>query len=136
MGKGKNQDFSSDEKSGQVKKLKGHIRKLEHEITRLKSELKTYDVAFARNVMFLKTKTTQYSVEELIKGAEAELTLEEIGKDKTNTIKAMTEKWACRDCTEGILKLIIVPGNKYFRKCSVCPKRTELKDYHDNVEGV
>jgi len=132
----KSKDYANEPKDGQVKKLKACIKKLEHEITRLKSELRTYDVAFSKNVMFLKTKTTQYSVEELIKGAEAELTLEEIGKTKNNSIKALTDKWGCFKCNEGVLKLIIVPGNRYFRKCSMCVHRTELQEYTENVEGM
>lgn len=127
------------EKDGETKKLKAHIRKLEKEITKLKSELRTYDRAFQKNVVFLKEKTKDLSVEELIKGAEEELTLKQIKNDKVDRFSELQRKWACYDCNEGILRLIIVPGretNRYFRKCSMCEKRTEVKEYTEEVEGI
>lgn len=135
----KNKDYPSEEKSAEVKKLKAHIRKLEHEITRLKSELKSIDRAFQKNIVFLKEKTEELTVEELIKGAEEELVLKQIKNDKLDRFAELERKWKCHQCDEGILRLIIVPGletNRYFRKCSMCAHRTTIKEHHNEVEGV
>ncbi len=136
MSKGNRSDLSKEPKDGENKRLKGIIKKLEHEISRLKSELRTYDKAFHANVTFLKTKTTQYSVEELIKGAEVSMTLEEIGKNKDQSISTLVNKWKCFKCDEGFLKIIIVPGNRYFRKCNCCENRTSVKELTEDVEGI
>jgi hypothetical protein len=124
-----NKDFKKEEKSGLEKKLKGQIRRLEHEVKRLKSELRTLEVALGKNVLFLKSKTKQYTVEELIQGAQEEMNLDQIGNAKEHTFNALAERWRCYVCNEGLLKLIIVPGERYFRKCTTkdCKQRTEVK---------
>lgn len=131
-----NKDFQKEEKSGNEKRLKGQIKRLEHEVKRLKSELRTLEVALGKNVLFLKSKTKQYSVEELIQGAQEEMNLEQIGEASQHTFNAIAERWKCYVCNEGLLKLIIVPQNRYFRKCTTkdCPQRTEVKQYTEEVE--
>jgi predicted nucleic acid-binding Zn-ribbon protein len=139
LGKSNRQLYDREEKSGEVKKLKAHIRKLEHEISRLKSELKTYDRAFQKNLVFLKEKTKELTLEDLLKGAEQELSLKQIKNDKTDRFAELERKWKCFQCQEGILRLIIVPGgetNRYFRKCSMCEHRTDVKEYTEEVEGI
>lgn len=139
MGKGKHRIYGSEEKDATTKKYKDHIRKLENEITKLKSQLRTYDRAFTKNVMFLKEKTNDLTVEDLIAGAEKELTLKVIKDEKKDKFAEMERKWKCFQCNEGIMKLIIVPGietNRYFRKCSMCVHRTEVKEYTEDVEGL
>lgn len=133
MGK-KSKDIKKEPRDGEIKKLKAHIRKLDKEISRLKSELKTYSRAFDKNIMFLKNQTKRFSVEELIEGAEVDLTLEEIGIEKENTFKAMEARWKCWKCDEGVLKMIIVPSSRYFRKCTLCENRTETKELTDDVD--
>lgn len=128
--------YQKEEKSAEVKKLKGHIRNLEHEIKRLKSELKTYDAAFMRSVTFLKDKTEELTVEELIEGAKNKQNVGEIKVEKKDKFEDLKQKWKCFECNEGILKLIIVPNNRYFRKCSCCEKRTEVKEIEGNLEGI
>lgn len=131
-----NKDYPKEERSGNEKRLKGQIKRLEHEVKRLKSELRTLEVALGKNVMFLKTKTKQYSVEELIQGAQEEMNLEQIGEAKEHTFSAIAERWKCYVCNEGLLKLIIVPGNRYFRKCTTkdCPQRTEVKTLTEDTD--
>ena len=127
-------NFEKEDKSGEIKKYKGMIRKLEHEIKRLKTELRTYDIAFSKNLEFLSSKSKKYSLEELIDGAKVDATLEEIGERQKFTMTQMIEKWECHECKEGVLKMIIVPNNRYFRKCSLCTNRTEVKELTDSVE--
>lgn len=136
---GKSKDYIKEEKDAETRKHKAHVRKLEAEISKLKSQLRTYDRAFQKNVVFLKEKTSDLTVEELIKGAETELSLKEIKDDKNDRFSELQRKWACHKCNEGILRLIITPGgetNRYFRKCSMCPHRTAVKEYTENVEGI
>lgn len=134
MGKSKHKDYTKEEKDGEVGKLKRRIRHLEHENHRLKSELRTYEKAFNKNVRFLKEKTGSLSVEDLIKGAEREMTLEAIKEDKVHRFEDLKAKWACFDCNEGVLKMLVIPGNRYFRKCTVCEKRTEVKELTEDVD--
>jgi hypothetical protein len=129
-----NKDYQKELKSGNEKRLKGQIKRLEHEVRRLKSELRTLEVALGKNVMFLKTKTKQYTVEELIQGAQDQMNLEQIGEAKDKTFDQNIERWKCRKCSEGLLKLIIVPQNRYFRKCSNCVHRTDIQELHDEVD--
>lgn len=128
--------YPREDKSGEVKRLKGQIRALEHEIKRLKSELKTFNKAFEKNITFLRTKTKNFDLQELIDGAKLDMTLEEIGEEKQFTFKEMEDKWKCFKCNEGIMKLIIVPGNRYFRKCSManCINRTLIKELTDDTD--
>lgn len=129
-----NKDYPKEERSGNEKRLKGQIKRLEHEVKRLKSELRTLEVALGKNVMFLKTKTRNYTVEELIQGAQDEINLEQIGEAKDKAFSPTVERWRCHKCEEGLMKLIIVPGGRYFRKCGSCPNRTEIQELHDEVD--
>ena len=138
MGK-KSKDYPNEEKSSEVKKLKAHIRHQDKEIARLKSELKTYNRAFEKNITFLKEKTESLTVEELIEGVEEEMTLKEIKDDKKDRFSELQRKWKCWKCDDGILRMIIVPGietNRYFRKCSRCSNRTIVKEHTNEIEGV
>lgn len=135
----KDKDYKKEPRDGEIKKLKAHIRHQDKEIARLKSELRTTEKAFQRNIVFLKEKTNELSMEELISGAEQELSLKQIKNDKTDRFSELERKWKCFDCHEGILRLVIIPGgenNRYFRKCSMCTKRTEVKTYTEEVEGI
>jgi ribosomal protein S20 len=138
----KNKDYHKEEKDGEVAKLKRHIRHLEKENTRIKSELRTYEKAFFKNITFLKEKTKNLSLEDLLKGAEEELNLQQIKEEKVQDFAQMQKKWACYTCEVGVMKLIIVPsiggGSRYFRKCSnpKCKHRTDVKEYTEEVEGV
>jgi hypothetical protein len=136
---GKSKDYPREEKSAEVRKLKDHIRHQDKEIARLKSELRTYDRAFQKNLVFLKEKTKDLNLEDLLKGAEEELTLKQIKDDKKDRFSEIQRKWKCHHCDDGILRLIIVPGiesNRYFRKCSMCVHRTPVKEYTEDVEGI
>lgn len=135
----KSKDYPNEEKSGEVKRLKGHIRTLEHEIKRLKSELKTYDAIFSKQVTFIKEKSRGLSVEEMIVGAQKKQTLDEMVDQKEQTYEQHEAKWKCFLCNVGVMKMIIVPsglGSQYFRKCSshICKNRTETKIYTEEVQ--
>lgn len=126
-------------KDGEIKKLKAHIRHQDKEIARLKSELKTIERAFSKNIVFLKERSNELSIEDLIRGADEEMSLKEIKDDKKDRFEELKRKWSCRKCDEGILRLIIVPGleyNRYFRKCSICSNRTRVKEHTNEVEGI
>lgn len=138
----KHKTFNKEEKDGETAKLKRHIRHLEKENTRLKSELRTYEKVFARNITFLKQRTEDLTVEELITGAEKEFTLRQIREEKAQTYEQLQEKWRCHSCSVGVMKLIIIPRgsgtSNYFRKCNNtdCKNRTQVKEYNETVEGL
>lgn len=141
MGKGKHKTYEKEEKDGETARLKRHIRHLEKENARIKSELRTYERVFNKNITFLKERTKGLSLEELIKGAQEELNLQEIKEERSQKFEDMQKKWKCFKCDEGVMKLIIIPhggGSNYFRLCSnpKCKNRTEVKEYTENVEGI
>lgn len=139
MGKSKHNDYSHEPKDGEKAKLKRHIHHLEKEIKRLKSELRTYEKALATNVVFLKEKTKNLTLEELIQGAQEELNLQQIKEVKIDKFEEMKQKWACFECNVGIMKFISFPKGPeiyYFRKCSNprCNHRTEGKLLTEEVD--
>lgn len=139
MSKG-NRNYDTEEKDGRLASLKKRIHHLENENKKLKSELRTYDRVFNKNITFLKEKTRGLSLEDLIQGAQEELNLEQIKSTKVHKYEDMEAKWKCFQCSVGVLKMIIIPrgdnGNSYFRRCSnpKCAHRTELKEYTEEVD--
>lgn len=136
---GKHKEYNTESKDSEVGKLKKHIRHLENENIMLKSQLRTYDKALAKNVTFLKERTNDLTLEDLIKGANSELNLQQIKKVKIDNFEEMRIKWSCHICKVGIMKFISIPrGEKsfYFRKCSnpFCENRTEIKELTDSVD--
>lgn len=131
--------YDKEEKSGEVKRLKGQIRSLEHENKRLKGELRTYEKAMAKSVTFLKEKSKELTLEELIDGANEDMTLQQITDNKNEKFEDLQRKWKCHVCSQGIMKFISIPkGDKtyYFRKCSIsiCKNRTETKELIGEVD--
>jgi hypothetical protein len=140
VGKGKHRSKFKEEKSGEVQKLKDTIRRLKSDITKLKSELSTYEAAFQKNIVFLKGKTKDLTVEELIAGANKGQSLKQIEDTKQETYQEFKEKWKCHSCGLGIMKITVITrqdGKWYFRKCTdqKCTNRTELKPFTDDVEN-
>ena len=138
MGKSKHRECNVEHKDGEIGRLKRRIARLENENSMLKSQLKTYDRAFHKNIKFLKGKTDDLSLEELIKGAQEELTVNEIKMEKQYRFEDLKAKWKCFSCNEGVLKIFIIPGNRYFRKCTMCDHRTEAQNYEniEDIEGI
>lgn len=136
MGK---KDYPREEKDGEVARLKRHIRHLEKENKQLKSECRSYEKALSKNITFLKERTNTLTLEDLIKGANEELNLQQIKKESFDSFENMKKKWACYECEAGIMKFIVVPHGEmqhYFRKCSnpKCTNRTEAKELTETVD--
>lgn len=141
MKKGKHRTYAEKERDGEIKRLKDSNRRLKSENDRLKSELKTYRVAFEKNIQFLKGKTKDLTVEELIEGAKKEQSLKEIETQKELTFKELEKKWKCFKCSTGVMRIISYmrpDGAWYIRKCSnsQCTNRTKAQPWNDKVEGV
>lgn len=139
MGKSNRNCDKDTAKDGEVGRLKRHIHHLEKENKKLKSELRSYEKALSKNITFLKEKTSDLSLEDLITGANNELNLQQIKKASFDEFSVMKRKWACYKCEIGIMKFIVIPrgdANHYFRKCSNprCDNRTELKELTDDVD--
>lgn len=136
MGKSFNhKEPKKEAKDGEVQKLKRLVRRLEQENRHLKSQLRTYERAYEKTVVFLQQKTTDFDLEELIDGANKELNLREIKEERKIKFEDMKAKWKCFKC-EGVMRLIIIPQNRYFRKCSLCDNRTDTKEYEELPEGI
>ena len=141
MGKGKSLSYPEKEKDGQLTKLKNANRRLKSENTRLLAEIKTYEAAFQKNITFLKGKTKDLTVQELIDGAKKEQNLGEIETTKEETYQEFKQKWKCFQCNVGVMKITMInrqDGRFYFRNCTntegKCKHRTELKPFTDDVE--
>lgn len=141
MGKDRRQRTKfKEEKDGELQKLKDANRKLKSQVNQLKSEVATYKAAFEKNIEFLKGKTKDLSLKDLINGAKKEQNLQQIEDTKELTFKEMEAKWKCFQCEIGIMKLIVInrqDGKFYMRACSntaKCKNRTELKTLTDDVE--
>lgn len=134
MGKSKHKEYNKEDKDGEIGKLKKRVRHLEKENDRLKSELRTYESAFNKSVKFLKEKTENFSLDEMIKGAQQEMTLQEIKRDKAQRFEDFKNKWQCKMCSDGVLHMFIIPGNRYFRKCNMCENRTPVKELTEDVD--
>lgn len=55
------------------------------------------------------------------------------------TKKELEKQWECHQCSEGIMRLIIVHKLRepyYFRKCDNCTNKTKLKKYDDSIKGA
>lgn len=141
MAKNKHLSYPEKERDGEIKRLKDALKRKEKELEKLKSELKTYEAAFQKNIQFLKGKTKDLSLQELLDGAKKERNLKEIEVDKEIKFKELEEKWKCHKCGIGVMKLIVYnrpDGKWYLRKCNQgkCENRTDAKPFHDQVEGI
>ena len=139
MKKGKGRSYPEKEKDSEVQRLKQALKRKDKEMEKLKSELKTYEAAFQKNIQFLKGKTKDLSLQDLLAGAKKEQNLKQIETSKEETYQEHKARWKCFDCNIGIMKIIVVPrqdGRYYIRCCNndLCKKRTELKPFTDDVE--
>lgn len=141
MAKGRRVDTRKEAKNGDIERLRKIIRRLESDKRKLLSEIKTLEKAFENNIRFLRGKTKDLSVEELIDASNKEMSLKDIEDSKKQTIESLTDKWRCHQCETGVLKLLIFSnraGKFYFRICSneKCRKRTKVQPYTDEVVGI
>ncbi len=75
MGKGKSRSYPEKEKDSEVQRLKAALKRKDKEMEKLKNELKVYEHAFQKNIQFLKGKTKDLSLQELLDGAKKEQNL-------------------------------------------------------------
>lgn len=142
MKKGRRTTYAEKERDGEVKRLKDANRRLKSENEKLKSQLKTYEAAFQKNIQFLKGKTKDLTVEQLIEGAKKEQNLKEIETEKEMTFKEMESKWKCHSCKKGVMKLIVYTrhdGKWYIRSCTnkpTCTNRTKAQPWNNGVDGI
>jgi Sec-independent protein translocase protein TatA len=139
VGNGKHRAKFKEEKDGATQKLKDTIRRLQSDVKKLKSEIATYEAAFQKNIQFLKGKTKDLSVKELIEGAQKNQNLTQIEDTKTVSLADLEKKWKCKSCNEGILRFVKIPrqdGVFYIRKCDhkKCSYATRLKKFDSDVE--
>jgi hypothetical protein len=124
MVKSQHKVFHKEHKTGEEKKYQRHITKLEKEIDELKAKIRVYEREFTE-IKFIKER----------KNTNVEKIIQEKGTKTENTRNP--DKWRCHECDQGILRLIVIqrPDKKvYFRKCSHCDNRTQMKDYHEGVK--
>ena len=141
MGKGRHKTYPEKERDSEIKRLKDALRRKDKELDRIKSELKTLEKAFEANIKFLKGKTAKLDLQELMEGAKKEQSLKQIETTKEVTFKELEDKWRCKKCNIGVLKLIVFTrpdGRWYLRKCNQaqCTNRTDAQPWHDKVEGI
>ena len=139
MGNGNRYKKRKEPKDGEIQRLKNIIRRLESDKRKLLSERRTMEAAFDNTVTFLRGKTKDLSVEELIQAASKGYTLVETEAKKEQSMADLVKKWGCHKCSDGIMHLIIFTnrdGPQYFRSCNKCANRTKPKPYDESVSGV
>jgi hypothetical protein len=106
-----------------------YVDKLEKTIEALKKEIK----ALKKQVQVVNIVEINQDFQET-----RELVLEQ--KEKEIKYKELRDKWGCYSCGRGLLRIhkFTLPNNqsRYFRKCSFCKYRTNLKDFSEKVEGL
>ena len=112
-----------DKEFSQLDRLKHENRKLKRQISALRKQLERIDVSRWDNL------------QELVQKQAEEDKIVEKSK-KNNRLK---QKWACFQCDDGVLRLIILnrrDGVFYYRSCSACNNRTKPQKYHKLVDGI
>ncbi len=113
----------SDKEQDQLKRLQRENTKLKKQIASLRKQLSRIDL-------------DRYShLKDIIEAHEDE----DEAFDIKESIELEKKKWECFDCTDGILRLVMVwkAGVPfYLRKCDGCAKKTKLKRYDETVKGV
>lgn len=140
MSKGKShRSYPEKERDSEVTRLRQALKRALKENDKLKNELKTYENAFQKNIQFLKGKTKDLTLQELLDGAKKEQSLSKIEHTKEETYQEHKSKWKCFDCNIGVMKIVIVPRHdgKFFIRCcnnEACKRRTDLKPFNEKVE--
>ena len=92
MGRGKrHKTYPQENNNDKEKALRKLVKEKEAEIKRLKSELKTLNVAFAKTAGYVKGNLDNFTIEKVISGARQEKTIAELQVDNM-----------CPDCGEQI----------------------------------
>ena len=116
----------NEEKDGEVKRLKGIIRRLESDKRKLLSELKTLEDAFDKSITHIKGKVDKTSIEDVIKSVNK-------GQKLHNVLPVKeTKDWTCHKCKNGSLCFIEINRHDFdffIRKCDnkECKYMTRLK---------
>lgn len=70
-----------------------------------------------------------------------EVVRQQTKEDRAMDIKSkrdkLQEKWRCHECGKGIMKPYLIDrrdGMRYYRSCTMCSHRTQLKPYHKGVD--
>jgi predicted nuclease with TOPRIM domain len=112
--------------SGEVRKLKDKIRRLESDKRRLISELQTLKAAFEKTKLFIDNKLDGVSVEDVIKSVKANKKLAEIKK----------EELTCKYClgTKNKLLMDIKPRQMRIHLCLTCNNKWTV-EYGEKTEN-
>lgn len=105
----------------QLQKIRQENTKLKKQVAKLRKVINNIDIEHYKFVQDLLNSET-------FKKKSAPAIQEELEK-----------KWACHQCEEGVMRLIILhrAGEPYYtRKCDSCSNKTKMKRYTEGVEGV
>ncbi len=121
--------------SGEVKKLKDRVRRLDSDKRKLISELKTLQEAFDKTRHFIDDRLDGVPVEKVLKALKDETKLKKIDKDAKESNKS-TEK--CEQCKRPCI-LLVNTVSRMIYYCSECKKRfvstknDETMEYSDDL---
>ena len=111
-------------KDGATKKFKNQIRRLEKEVRWLKSELRTYELAFEKTEKFLEGQTGNISLEDLIEAANKRETVKEV--------KAKIEvRETCNICLSSDVKKLPTRFG-YLKICHKCGEKEVINECTSN----
>lgn len=126
MGKAKRTLRHREEKDGEVKRLKGIIRRLESDKRKLLSEVKTLEEAFEKTIVHVKGKINNKTIEEVLK---------DINEGK-NLIAKEPKDTTCKKCKNGEMCRIDInrhDGLFVLYRCNNkdCKYMSEMKKHED-----
>lgn len=64
---------------------------------------------------------------------------EESAVEANSNIEALKRDWACHECDNGFLEIVLyskMGTTQYYRKCNNCTNRTKGKRYEETVKGI
>lgn len=106
-------------------------QKLVHENKRLKREVSSLRKQLARLDLDRFTNVRELIEESYTAGQTSA---------GTEVIETLKKTWACKECNEGYLEIILynkLSDTWYYRKCTSCNHRTKSQKYDPNrVEGI
>ena len=113
----------ADKELDDLQKLKYENKRLKKQVSSLRKQLQRIDIDRYQNLKDLVRKQSVEDYEENIKQQK----------------KQLKKKWECHSCRVGFMKIHTISrrdGLKYYRKCTNCDNRTQVKPYNESVEGI
>lgn len=125
-----------------IRRLKADLRKQNKRVKILKSEIVTLQKAMNESTVYIDERLVDVPVDDIVKyfsdaNGSSTKSLDGVQEAYEESQKKLKAKWECHKCDDGYMKMVIInrpDGKHYFRSCTNCDNRTNMKKYHQAVE--